>query len=61
VLPGTTIGEYGVVGSGSVVRGKVDPYTVVAGNPAKPIRERARADFRYVPSNVPQHRKNIRS
>ncbi len=43
ILPGTEIGEYAVVGAGSVVRGKVPPYTLVAGNPAKTIRNIERA------------------
>ena len=38
VLPGVTIGHDSVVGAGSVVMKDVEPYTVVAGNPAKVIR-----------------------
>ena len=38
VLPGVTIGENAVVGAGSVVTKSVPPNTVVAGNPARPIR-----------------------
>jgi virginiamycin A acetyltransferase len=34
------IGEGSVVGAGSVVTRKVEPYTVVAGNPAKAIKKR---------------------
>jgi acetyltransferase-like isoleucine patch superfamily enzyme len=37
ILPGTTIGEGSVVSAGSVVRGEVPPYTLVAGNPARPV------------------------
>lgn len=40
VLPGVTIGEGAVVGAGAVVTKNVDPYTIVAGNPAKVIGER---------------------
>ncbi|MBX3303402.1 MAG: acyltransferase [Nitrospira sp.] len=40
VLPGRTIGDGAVVGAGSVVTKDVEPYTVVAGNPAKLIRVR---------------------
>ena len=35
VLGGLTIGEYAVVGAGSVVTKNVDPYTIVVGNPAR--------------------------
>jgi len=46
ILPGVTIGEGAVVGAGSVVTKDVEPYTIVAGNPAKPIGKRAR-DLTY--------------
>jgi galactoside O-acetyltransferase len=39
ILKGITIGEGAVVGAGSVVTKDVPPYTIVAGNPAKKIRE----------------------
>jgi acetyltransferase-like isoleucine patch superfamily enzyme len=35
VLAGVTIGECSVIGAGSVVIRDVEPYTIVAGNPAK--------------------------
>jgi maltose O-acetyltransferase len=38
VLPGVTIGKGATVGAGSVVTKNVEPYTVVAGNPARFIR-----------------------
>ncbi|MBI5891608.1 MAG: hypothetical protein HZB47_13225 [Nitrosomonadales bacterium] len=40
ILPGRTIGDGAVVGAGSVVTKDVAAYTVVAGNPAKLVRER---------------------
>jgi len=40
VLPGVTIGQGGVVGSNAVVTKNVDAYQVVAGIPAKSIKER---------------------
>jgi acetyltransferase-like isoleucine patch superfamily enzyme len=43
VLPGVTIGEGSVVGARSVVTEDVPAYMVVAGNPARPIRELPRA------------------
>lgn len=39
ILKGTTIGEGAVVGAGSVVTKDVPPWTIVAGNPARIIRE----------------------
>jgi maltose O-acetyltransferase len=38
ILPGVTIGDGVVVGAGSVVTKNVEPYVVVAGNPAKVIK-----------------------
>jgi len=40
ILAGVTIGEGAVVGAGSLVNKDVEPYTVVAGNPARVIGER---------------------
>lgn len=40
VLPGVTIGEGCVVGAGAVVTGDLEPWTVAAGNPARPLRKR---------------------
>jgi acetyltransferase-like isoleucine patch superfamily enzyme len=39
ILPGVTIGEKSLVGSGSVVTHDVPPEVVVAGNPAKVIKK----------------------
>jgi len=39
VLPGVTIGEGSVIGARSVVAEDVPPYVVVAGNPARIIRQ----------------------
>lgn len=39
ILKGVTIGEGAVVGAGSVVTKDVPAWTVVAGNPARIIRE----------------------
>jgi acetyltransferase-like isoleucine patch superfamily enzyme len=39
ILKGVTIGEGAIVGAGSVVASDVAPYTIVAGNPARLIRE----------------------
>ena len=40
ILPGVHIGDGAIIGANSVVGSNVDPYTIVAGNPAKPIRKR---------------------
>lgn len=40
LLPGVTLGEGAVVASGAIVTRDVEPYTMVAGNPAKVIRKR---------------------
>lgn len=40
ILPGVTIGDGAVIGAGSIVTHDVNPYTIVAGNPARVIRRR---------------------
>ncbi|WP_282397560.1 acyltransferase [Pseudomonas sp. PS01298] len=50
ILPGVTIGEGAVVGAGSVVNRDVEPFTVVAGNPARVVRQRATRTFTYSPA-----------
>lgn len=39
VLPGSKIGDYTVVASGSVVNGDLPPRVLAAGNPAQPVKE----------------------
>ena len=39
ILSGVTIGECSVVGAGAVVTKDVEPYTIVAGVPARKIKD----------------------
>ena len=40
ILPGVHLGDGVIVGANSVVGSDVDPYTIVAGNPARALRKR---------------------
>ncbi|KJK57461.1 CatB-related O-acetyltransferase [Saccharothrix sp. ST-888] len=40
IMPGVRIGDGAIVAAGAVVTADVEPYTVVGGNPARPIRRR---------------------
>jgi virginiamycin A acetyltransferase len=44
VMPGVTIGNGAIVSSRSLVVRDVPPYTIVGGNPAKPLKQRFSAD-----------------
>lgn len=37
-MPGVTIGEGAIVAAGNVVTINIEPYTIVAGNPARLVR-----------------------
>jgi maltose O-acetyltransferase len=50
VLPGVRIGNYAVIGTGSVVSRDVPDYGVAVGNPARVVKERARIEYTYGPS-----------
>jgi hypothetical protein len=45
IMPGVRIGHGAVVGSGAVVTKDVEPYTIVVGVPAKPIKKRFPPDI----------------
>ena len=49
ILPGVRIGEGAVVGAGAVVSKDVAAYSVVTGNPAKPISRTRTRDLHYNP------------
>ena len=40
ILPGVKIGDGVIIGTESVVGSNVEPYSIIAGNPAKIIRKR---------------------
>ena len=40
IIGGVTVGDGAGIGAGSVVTKDVEPYSIVAGNPAKLIRKR---------------------
>lgn len=46
ILPGVAIGEGAIVGAGAVVTKDVEPFAIVAGNPAQKIGDRRR-DLSY--------------
>jgi acetyltransferase-like isoleucine patch superfamily enzyme len=41
ILPGVTLAEGSVLGANSLLKEDTEPWTVYAGNPAKPIRKRS--------------------
>jgi maltose O-acetyltransferase len=45
ILPGVEIGEGALVAAGSVVSKDVEPWTIVGGNPARPIGARSRQSY----------------
>lgn len=40
ILPGVHIGDGAIIGADSVVGSNIAPYTIVVGNPARPLRKR---------------------
>jgi acetyltransferase-like isoleucine patch superfamily enzyme len=46
ILQGVTVGKGSIIGAGSVVTRDVEPYCVVVGVPAKPLKYRFAAEIR---------------
>ncbi|MDD3466560.1 MAG: CatB-related O-acetyltransferase, partial [Campylobacterales bacterium] len=40
IMPGVKIGDGAIIGANSVVTKDIEPYTIVAGNPAKQVKKR---------------------
>lgn len=40
IMPGITIGDGAIISTNATVTKDVEPYTIVGGNPAKPVRKR---------------------
>lgn len=40
IMPGVKIGDGAIIGANSVVTKNIEPYTIVAGNPAKQVKKR---------------------
>lgn len=53
LLAGAYIGRGAIIGAGSVVRTKVPPYAIVAGNPAKII------GFSFTPAEILEHESKL--
>lgn len=49
ILPGVRVGQGAVLGAGAVVSKDVEPYDIVAGNPAKPIGKKRVEELVYNP------------
>ncbi|MBA2609554.1 MAG: acyltransferase [Actinobacteria bacterium] len=54
VLPGRNVGNNAIVGASSVVTRDVDPNTIVAGNPAKLVRERDPGELTPAVDELPE-------
>lgn len=45
ILPGITVGEGSIIGANAVVTSNVEPFSIVAGNPAKLIKNRKQGKY----------------
>lgn len=48
VLPGSKIGKYCLIGSGAVVKGVIEDYSIIIGNPAKKIGDTRDPKYKLV-------------
>ncbi|MBZ9731294.1 acyltransferase [Salegentibacter sp. JZCK2] len=49
ILPGVSIGKGAVIGAGAVVSRNVEPFSIMVGNPAKPLSKKRDAILKYNP------------
>ena len=56
VLPGVTIGDFSIIGAGSVVTKDVPEGSIAAGNPAKVIRPATEAEKLHLRETMETHR-----
>lgn len=54
ILPGVSVGDHAVIGAGAVVRSDVPPWAVVAGVPARFVRDRRHRTASSGPSPTPE-------
>jgi acetyltransferase-like isoleucine patch superfamily enzyme len=52
ILPGVKIGDHSIVGAGSVVTRDVPPGCIVAGNPAKILRQLSDAEYESIATTM---------
>ena len=54
VVGGVRVGEFAIVGAGAIVRKDIEPYAIVAGNPARIVGHRAAKDIERVKERILQ-------
>lgn len=51
ILPNTKIGKYCIIGAGAVVKGIVEDYAIIAGNPARKINDTREWGKKFIDNN----------